>query len=169
MTFFFNQVHLELSTHVSTPEEATREGYRSSIIKRTPVKGYSLIGLLSRSEVLVNRMRVRLINISHFWPKPKDERQKGLSTVKYPVPIVAYSLRSSHRKCRSGESRLSGSHSMNFMFLVGLPFRGTFQFSFTVLVHYRFTTEYLALDRRHDPYSVSTLKLTYSQTSLISF
>lgn len=52
---------------------------------------------------------------------------------------------------------------MNFMFLVGLPFRGTFQFSFTVLVHYRFTTEYLALDRQHDPYSVSTLKLAYSQ------
>lgn len=55
---------------------------------------------------------------------------------------------------------------MNFMFLVGLPFRGTFQFSFTVLVHYRFATEYLALDRRHDPYSISTLKLIYSQDIL---
>jgi len=148
---------------------AALASYRSSLIKRTPLKGYSLFGLLTQSEVLVNRMRVRLINISHFWRKPKDKRLKGLSTVKYPVPIVAYPWWGSHRKCRSGESRLSGSHSMNFMFLVGLPFRGTFQFSFTVLVHYRFTTEYLALDRRHDPYSVSTLKLTYSQTSLISF
>lgn len=50
MTFFFNQVHPELSTHVSKPEEATLASYRSSLIKRTPVKGYSLIGLLSQSE-----------------------------------------------------------------------------------------------------------------------
>jgi len=72
-------------------EGGTPEGHRSSLIKSTPLKGSSLFRLLSQNELLVNRMRVRLIDISHFWPKPKDKRQKGLSTIKYPVPIVAYS------------------------------------------------------------------------------
>jgi len=34
---------------------------------------------------------------------------------------------------------------MDFMFLVGLPFRGAFQLSLTVLVHYRYDTELFSL------------------------
>ena len=66
---------------------------------------------------------------------------------------------------RSSRSRLSGSHSTHFMFLVELPFRGAFQLSLAVLVRYRYPTEYLALDRQHDPYSASTIKLAYSRSA----
>lgn len=34
---------------------------------------------------------------------------------------------------------------MDFMFLVGFPFRGAFQLSLTVLVHYRSDTELFSL------------------------
>lgn len=108
-------------------------------------------------------MRVRLINKSRLGVSHRTRGIRVFPQQSIRSPILSLLPKKLPKKCRSGESRLSGSHSMNFMFLVGLPFRGTFQFSFTVLVHYRFTTEYLALDRRHDPYSVSTLKLTYSQ------
>jgi len=54
---------------------------------------------------------------------------------------------------------------MHFMFLVELSFRSAFQLSLAVLVHYRLPTEYLALDRQHDPYSTSTIKLAYSQST----